>query len=147
MAHEHLNELMWSWHVPPFKHGALEHSSISISHWVPVKPEEIRFKLVIILNQSAIYKPGMQTHRNVPGSSRQLPSFWQGWDSHSFMLVSHRGPVNPWLQLQANEPGMLTQIPLCSHGDPARWCVEYKFLYWKTKIKYLENIHQYLLSS
>lgn len=22
--------------------------------------------------------PGMQTQRNVPGSSKQLPSFWQG---------------------------------------------------------------------
>lgn len=62
--------------------------------------------------------PGMQTHRNVPGSSRQLPSFWHGWLSHSLTLVSHRGPVNPWEQLQANDPGVLTQIPLCSHGDP-----------------------------
>lgn len=65
--------------------------------------------------------PGMQTQRNVPGSSRQLPSFWHGCDSHSLTLVSHRGPVKPWVQLQANEPGVLTQMPLCSHGEPAKW--------------------------
>lgn len=62
----------------------------------------------------------MQTHRNVPGSSRQDPSFWQGCDSHSLTFVSQRGPVNPWVQLQAKLPGVLTQMPSCSHGDPAK---------------------------
>lgn len=62
--------------------------------------------------------PGIQTHRKVPGSSRQEPSFLQGWLSHSLTLVSHRGPVKPTEQLQANEPGVFTQIPSCSHGDP-----------------------------
>lgn len=60
----------------------------------------------------------MQTHRNVPGSSKQEPSFWHGWDSHSFTFVSQRGPVNPWVQLQAKLPGVLTHIPSCSHGEP-----------------------------
>lgn len=64
--------------------------------------------------------PGMQTQRKVPGSSRHEPSFWQGWDSHSFTFVSHLGPVNPWAQLQANEPGVFTQMPSCSHGDPRK---------------------------
>lgn len=65
-----------------------------------------------------LHLPGMHTHRKVPGSSRQLPSFWHGWLSHSLIFVSHRGPVNPCEQLQANEPGVFTQIPLCSQGDP-----------------------------
>lgn len=60
----------------------------------------------------------MQTHLNVPGSSRQDPSLWQGCDSHSFTFVSHLGPVNPWVQLQAKLPGVFTQMPSCSHGDP-----------------------------
>lgn len=34
------------------------------------------------------------------------------------MFVSQRGPVNPCVQLHANEPGVLTQIPLCSQGEP-----------------------------
>lgn len=62
--------------------------------------------------------PGIQTQRNVPGSSKQLPSFWHGWLSHSLTFVSQRGPVKPCVQLQTNEPGVLTQTPLCSHGDP-----------------------------
>jgi len=64
--------------------------------------------------------PGMHTHRKVPGSSRQDPSFLQGCESHSFTLVSHRGPVKPCGQLQANDPGVLTQTPSCSHGDPVQ---------------------------
>lgn len=60
----------------------------------------------------------MQTHLKVPGSSKQLPSFWHGCDSHSFTFVSHLGPENPCEQLQTNDPGVFTQIPLCSHGDP-----------------------------
>ena len=64
--------------------------------------------------------PGMQTHRNVPGSSRQEPSFWHGCDSHSLTFVSHLGPVKPCVQLHANEPGVFTQIPPCSHGDPRK---------------------------
>lgn len=63
-------------------------------------------------------KPGMQTQRKVPGSSRHEPSFWQGCDSHSLTLVSQRGPVKPCVQLQANEPGVLTQMPSCSQGEP-----------------------------
>ena len=66
------------------------------------------------------YLPGMQTQRNVPGSSRHEPSFWQGCDSHSLTFVSHLGPVNPWVQLHLNEPGVFTQIPPCSHGDPTK---------------------------
>ena len=64
------------------------------------------------------YSPGMQTQRKVPGSSRQEPSFWHGWDSHAFTFVSQRGHVKPCVQLHANEPGVLTQMPSCSHGDP-----------------------------
>lgn len=64
--------------------------------------------------------PGMHTHLNVPGSSRQDPSFLHGCESHSFTLVSQRGPVNPCGQLQANDPGVLTQTPSCSHGDPVK---------------------------
>lgn len=60
----------------------------------------------------------MQTHRNVPGSSKQEPSFLHGDESHSLMFVSQRGPVKPWVQLQANEPGVLTQVPSCSQGEP-----------------------------
>lgn len=61
----------------------------------------------------------MQTHLKVPGSSRQDPSFLQGWLSHSLTLVSHLGPVNPTEQLQAKEPGVLTHMPSCSQGEPA----------------------------
>jgi hypothetical protein len=61
----------------------------------------------------------MQTHLYDPMSSRQVPSFWHGFDSHSLKLISHRGPVNPAVQLQMNEPGVLTQIPPCSHGEPS----------------------------
>ena len=35
------------------------------------------------------------------------------------MLISQRGPVNPRVQLHLNDPGVLTQRPSCSHGDPA----------------------------
>jgi len=69
-------------------------------------------------NKEDAYSPGMQTQRKVPGSSKQEPSFWHGCDSHSFTFVSQRGPVKPCVQLQANEPGVLTQMPSCSHGDP-----------------------------
>jgi len=31
--------------------------------------------------------------------------------------------VNPCVQLQANDPGVLTQMPLCSHGDPVLFIV------------------------
>lgn len=62
--------------------------------------------------------PGMQTHLNVPGSSRHDPSFLHGCDSHSFTFVSHLGPVNPCVQLQAKLPGVFTHMPSCSHGEP-----------------------------
>lgn len=76
----------------------------------------------------------MQTHLKVPGSSKHEPSFLHGCDSHSLMLVSHLGPVNPWVQLQANEPGVFTQIPSCSHGEPAKKKIKInktkKLRYW-----------------
>lgn len=43
MGQEHLKEFMWSWQVPPLRHGAVEHSSISTSHCVPVKPRDKEF--------------------------------------------------------------------------------------------------------
>jgi hypothetical protein len=61
--------------------------------------------------------PGIQMHRNAPLSSRQVPSFLQGSEKHSFMLTSHRGPVNPTIQSQRKLPGVFTQDPPCSHGD------------------------------
>lgn len=33
-------------------------------------------------------------------------------------FVSHLGPVKPCVQLQAKLPGVFTQIPSCSHGEP-----------------------------
>lgn len=60
----------------------------------------------------------MQTQRNPPLSSRHVPSFLQGFESHSLILISHRGPVNPLVQLQWNDPGVFTQVPSCSQGDP-----------------------------
>lgn len=62
--------------------------------------------------------PGIQTHLKVPGSSRQLPSFWHGCDSHSLTFVSQRGPLKPCVQLHTKLPGVLTQMPLCSQGEP-----------------------------
>lgn len=80
-------------------------------------------KIFLLTNVKRVFfftwnSPGIQTHLNVPGSSRQDPSLWQGWDSHSLTFVSHLGPVNPWVQLQAKLPGVFTQMPSCSHGDP-----------------------------
>ena len=63
--------------------------------------------------------PGIQTHRNVPGSSRHDPSFWHGCDSHSLTFASHLGPVNPCEHMHAKLPGVLTHIPSRSHGVPA----------------------------
>lgn len=62
----------------------------------------------------------MQTQRNPPLSSKQVPSFWHGLESHSLMLISHLGPVNPFVQLQLNDPGMLTHFPPCSQGYPVK---------------------------
>lgn len=62
----------------------------------------------------------MQTHLKVPGSSKQEPSFWHGWDSHSLTLVSHLGPVKPCVQLHAKLPGVFTHMPSCSHGEPIK---------------------------
>ena len=33
--------------------------------------------------------PGIQMHRKAPLSSRHVPSFWHGFESHSLMLISH----------------------------------------------------------
>lgn len=91
----------------------------------------------------SLYSPGMQTHRKVPGSSRQEPSFWHGWDSHSFTFVSHLGPVKPWVQLQAKEPGVLTQIPSCSHGEPG---IENQFFFViNNSISSFENFNDCIL--
>ncbi len=59
----------------------------------------------------------MQTQVNLPRSSRHVPSFMHGWDSHSLMFNSHLGPVNPLGQSQRNEPLVFTHVPPCSHGD------------------------------
>lgn len=72
------------------------------------------------LNEGKKNLPGMHTQRNPPLSSRQVPSFLQGFESHSLILISHRGPVNPLVQLQWNDPGVFTQVPSCSQGDPLR---------------------------
>lgn len=85
--------------------------------------------------------PGMQTQRKVPGSSRQEPSFWQGWDSHSFTFVSHLGPVNPCVQLQANEPGVFTQIPSCSQGDPGTNKISFSFFLFSTIVENKSNAY------
>lgn len=76
--------------------------------------------------------PGMHTQRNPPLSSRQVPSFLQGFESHSLILISHRGPVNPLVQLQWNDPGVFTQVPSCSQGDPLRKNEKHTMMY-KTK--------------
>jgi hypothetical protein len=34
------------------------------------------------------------------------------------MLTSHLGPANPMEQSHLNDPGVLTQVPPCSHGLP-----------------------------
>ena len=60
----------------------------------------------------------MQIQRKPPRSSIHVPSFWQGFDSHSFIFISHRRPLNPGLQSHLYEPAVLTQIPSCSHGEP-----------------------------
>lgn len=70
----------------------------------------------------------MQTQRNPPLSSRHVPSFLQGLESHSLMLISHRGPVKPFVQLQWNDPGVLTHVPSCSHGDPKEAINDYQFV-------------------
>ena len=62
--------------------------------------------------------PGIQMHRNPPLSSIQVPWFWQGFVSHSLMLISHRRPLNPFGQSHRYDPGSLTQVPPCSQGDP-----------------------------
>ena len=35
------------------------------------------------------HSPGIQMHRKAPLSSRHVPSFWHGFESHSLMLISH----------------------------------------------------------
>lgn len=59
----------------------------------------------------------MQTQRNSPMSSKQVPSLWQGDDAHSLMLISHLSPVIPTGQSHRKYPGVLTHDPPCSHGD------------------------------
>jgi len=60
----------------------------------------------------------MQMHLKPPRSSMHVPSFIQGPLSHSLTLTSHLGPANPGSQSHRKEPGVLTQTPLCSQGDP-----------------------------
>ena len=67
-----------------------------------------------------ILLPGMHMHRYPPLSSMQVPSFWQGFDWHSLMLISQRRPLNPAGQSQRYDPSVLTQTPPCSHGDPVK---------------------------
>jgi hypothetical protein len=61
----------------------------------------------------------MQMQRKPPRSSMHVPSFWHGFDSHSLMLISQRGPPKPLGQSQWKDPGVFTHTPSCSHGDPA----------------------------
>lgn len=37
--------------------------------------------------------PGMQMHWNSPIWSRQVASFWHGFETHSLTSISQRGPV------------------------------------------------------
>ena len=64
--------------------------------------------------------PGIQMQRNPPLSSMQVPSFWQGLDSHSLMFSSQRRPLNPVLQSHLQEPAVFTQTPSCSQGEPSK---------------------------
>ena len=74
----------------------------------------------IQLLANSFNSPGMQMQRNPPRSSMHVPSFWQGFDSHSLMFISQRRPLNPGRQSHRYEPGMLTQVPPCSQGEPKR---------------------------
>lgn len=71
--------------------------------------------------QRECHLPGIQTQRYDPRSSRQVPSFWQGFESHSLMFTSQRAPVKPTAQSHRNEPGVFTQVPPCSQGEPLSW--------------------------
>ena len=68
------------------------------------------------LNSSQITNlPGIQAHVNSPIPSKHVASFWQGSDSHSLILIVHSRPVIPGGQSQRKLPGVLTQVPPCSH--------------------------------
>ena len=64
--------------------------------------------------------PGIQMQRNPPLSSMQVPSFWQGLDSHSLIFSSQRRPLNPVLQSHLYDPAVFTQTPSCSQGEPSK---------------------------
>lgn len=53
---------------------------------------------------------------NPPIWSRQVASFWQGLDMHSFTSISQRGPSYPCRHLHWKEPNVLRQRPPCSQG-------------------------------
>ena len=59
----------------------------------------------------------MQTQVNRPRLSRHVPSFRQGSEAHSLMLISQRGPMKPMAQSQRYDPSVLTHVEPCSHGD------------------------------
>ena len=83
------------------------------------KQKNLRYEILQLLANS-FNSPGMQMQRNPPRSSMHVPSFWQGFDSHSLMFISQRRPLNPGKQSHRYEPGMLTQVPPCSQGEPVR---------------------------
>lgn len=66
-------------------------------------------------SRKAGYLPGMQTHLYSPRRSKHVPSFSQGFEAHSLMLTSQRGPVYPLAQSQTKEPTVLRHWPPCSH--------------------------------
>ena len=61
--------------------------------------------------------PSMQTQVNLPRSSRQVPSLRQGFEAHSLMSISQRGPVKATGQSQRYDPCVFKHFPPCSHGD------------------------------
>ena len=72
-AQLHLYEEVWSWHVPPFWHGADAHSLMSAPQVPPLNP-------------------AAHLHVNFAAPSTQVAPFLHGPDAHSLMSVSQRVP-------------------------------------------------------
>ena len=83
---------------PPFLHGALAHSSISIVQNFPVNP-------------------GLQVHVKLLTRSWQIPPLAQGLSRQSSTLSSHNSPTKPGTQRHRNSFTPSSHVPPLRQGE------------------------------
>jgi hypothetical protein len=85
-------------HVPPFRHGDEEHSLMSLSQRVPLKP-------------------GGHTHVKLLTALVHVPPLRHGDDAHSLMSLSQRIPLKPGGHMHANDIKPSKHVPPFMQGE------------------------------